>query len=197
MKDNNYMGFDSVSDFFVSITRFKDWTFNIIPVMIASITSFITGYVWDTPEAIWTLWILMLADYATGIWKSMVKKKFVSYKLFRMPVYFVVTSFTLAISWWLAKSSVFFFPLPSLVYGGFAGVYIISLLENFGELGYLPKPLVRVLKQRFGLKAIIDKWELTHPTEVVKEVNVGITESEDMVQVHIEENTEINTGKKE
>lgn len=182
--NNNYMGFDSVSDLFTSLTRFKDWAFNIIPVIIASITSFISGYMWDTPEAIWTLWILMLADYASGIWKSIKAKKFVSYKLFRTPIYFVVTSFVLAISWQLSKSSVLFFPLPSLVYGGFAGVYIISLLENFAELGYLPKPLVKVLEQRFGLKAVIARWELNHSETIIVEG--------DTIEINIEDNLKID-----
>ena len=127
--------------------------------MIVSVTSFISGYIWDEPSAVWTLWVLMLGDWVTGIAKSCVNKEFVSYRIFRMPLYFIATSFALSISWWMAKSSGLFFLLPSLVYGGFLAVYFTSLLENLGELGLLPEALVVVLKNRFGLKSIISKFD--------------------------------------
>jgi hypothetical protein len=101
----------------------------------------------------------MGADWFTGIWKSMKNKEFVSYKVFRMPLYFIATSFALAISWWLSKSSVLFLPLPALIYGGFAAIYFVSMLENLGEIGLLPKTIVSILKKRFGFKAIIDRWD--------------------------------------
>lgn len=159
MRNPNFLGFDSVHDFFNSLFKPSNWDFNFIGASIAAITTFITGYVWDSPSAIWTLWVLMGADWATGIFKSMKKKQFVSYKIFRMPLYFIATSFALAISWWLSKSSFMFIPLPSIVYGGFAAVYFVSMLENLGEIGLLPESLIAVLKSRFGLKAIADKWD--------------------------------------
>lgn len=174
---NNYLGFSDFTDFFTTLTRFRDWDINTIPVIFAAITTFITGYIWDTPHAIWTLWILMLGDYITGIIKSMRSKEFVSYKLLRMPLYFFVTSFTLAISWWLAKSSVLFMPLPSLIYGGFVAVYFISLLENLGELKLLPKTLVTVLKNKFGLKALVKKWSSTEPIGEDKPLDIIEDES--------------------
>jgi hypothetical protein len=41
---------------------------------------------------------------------------------------------------------------------GFYSVYFISLLENLGEIGLLPKTLVKVLKEKFGLKVIVEKY---------------------------------------
>ena len=58
----------------------------------------------------------------------------------------------------MSKTSIIFLPLPGLVIGGFYAVYFVSLLENLGELGVLPKPLIIALKNRFGLKAIIEKY---------------------------------------
>jgi phage-related holin len=159
MKSPNFLGFDSVSDFFNSLFKPSNWDLNFIGAAIATITTFISGYIWDSPTAIWTLWVLMGADWFTGIWKSMLKKQFVSYKIFRMPLYFIATSFALSISWWLSKSSILFTPLPSIVYGGFAAVYFVSMLENLGEIGLLPKSIVDMLKARFGLKAIVEKWD--------------------------------------
>lgn len=160
MRNSNFFGFVSLADFGNSLFKPSNWDLNIIGAFIATVTTFISGYVWDSPEAIWTLWILMGADWLTGIIKSMKNKEFVSYKIFRMPLYFVATSFALAISWWLSKGSILFTPLPALIYGGFCAVYFVSLLENLGELGLLPKPIVTMLKARFGLKAIIKKWDI-------------------------------------
>lgn len=158
MKTNNFLGFDSLADFGDSLFRLKDWSITGLFALIGGISTMITNYMYDTPEAIWTLWILMFLDWGTGIFKSMKKKEFVSYKLFRMPLYFVATSIIVSLSWWMAKSSMIFYLLPGLVVAGFYAVYFISLAENLGELGYLPKTLVAVLKSRFGLKVVVDKY---------------------------------------
>jgi len=153
----NFLGFDSVNDFIGSLLRLKYWSFNTSVVILGSLTSFITGYVWDTAPAVYTLWSLMAADWLTGILKSMKKKEFSSYRLFRMPLYFAAVSFLLSISWWIEKGSSLFFFLPSIVIAGFYSVYFTSLLENLGELGLLPKTLVSLLRKKFGLKALIEK----------------------------------------
>lgn len=154
----NFLGFYSLSDFANSLFRFSDWSLNAFAALIGVLTTFITGYMWDSPEAVWTLWTLMAADWITGIFKSCKNKSFISYKLFRMPLYFVATSFLLSISWWMAKGSLIFGLLPGLVMAGFYSVYFISLLENLGEIGLLPKTLIKVLKDKFGLKVIVDKY---------------------------------------
>ena len=158
MKENSFLGFHSISDFFESLLGFKDYTVHTIVAIIAMLTSIITGYVWDDAAAIWTLWVLMIADWSTGIIKSFKNKEFVSYKLFRMPLYFIATSFLMAISWNISKGSKLFFLLPGLVLGGFYSVYFLSLIENLGELGLLPKKLVNVLRAKFGLKVLVDKY---------------------------------------
>lgn len=154
----NFLGFYSLGDFANSLFRLSDWSLNAFAALIGILTTFITGFMWDSPSAVWTLWALMSADWATGIFKSWKNKSFVSYKLFRMPLYFVATSFILSISWWMAKGSIIFGLLPGLVMAGFYSVYFISLLENLGEIGLLPKTLVKVLKEKFGLKVIVDKY---------------------------------------
>ena len=47
--------------------------------------------------------------------------------------------------------------LPGLVITGFYSVYFVSLLENLGEIGVLPKNLVTALKTKFGLQKLINK----------------------------------------
>lgn len=153
----SFLGFESVPDFLDSLFRFKHWSLNTTIAMCGALTTFITGYMWDTASAVYTLWALMGADWFTGVWKSMKKGEFNSYRLFRMPLYFVATSFILSICWWVEKSNVLFFFLPSVIMAGFYGVYLTSFFENCGELGLLPKPLVSILRKKFGLQALIKK----------------------------------------
>ena len=153
-----FMGFESIADFTQSFFGVKNWLINFIVAFMGGLTSFILDYMWDSTEAVYTLWLLMCADWLTGIIKGMVKKKFVSYKLWRMPIYFVATSFVLSISWWMAKGNALYMPLPGIVMGGFYAVYFVSLLENLGELKLLPKPLISILRKKFGLKTVVDKY---------------------------------------
>ena len=154
-----FLGFAGVDDFFASLLGVKNWTINATVALLGAITTFITGYIFNDPTAIWTLWILMGADWATGIVKGAVNKRFVSYKLWRMPLYYVATSFVISISWWMSKSSAIFSILPSIVVTGFYSVYFVSMLENLGEIGLLPKTIVNLLKKRFGLKKLMEREE--------------------------------------
>jgi len=153
-----FIGFENMNDFINSFLGLKHWVTNGIIGMIGGLTSFIVDYMWDSPSAVYTLWTLMGADWLTGIIKGIINKKFVSYKLFRMPLYYVATSFVISIAWWMAKGNILFMPLPGIVMAGFYSVYFVSLLENLGEIGFLPKTMVAVLKNRFGLKKIVDKY---------------------------------------
>lgn len=159
MRENNLFGFSSGSDFLASLFGIKYSIINIVPSLILGLTSFVTGYIYETAETVYLLWILMSLDWATGLLKSFKNKSFVSYRIFRMPIYFVATTLILSLSWWLSKNSLLFIPLPGLVIGGFYSVYMVSMLENMGELEWLPKPMIKVLKNRFGLKAIVDKFD--------------------------------------
>ncbi len=153
-----FLGFENLADFAESLFGIKTWVINIFIGLVGGLASFVLDYMWDSVEAVYTLWILMCADWGTGIIKGMFRKRFSSYKLWRMPLYFAATSFVLSISWWMAKGNVLFTPLPGMVMGGFYAVYFVSLLENLGEIGLLPKPIVKVLSTQFGLKTLIDKY---------------------------------------
>ena len=152
-----FIGFTSPQDFLNSLMGTKTWVFNGCVAMAAGMTSFITNYIWNDSAAVYTLWSLMFTDWVTGIIKGIINKRFVSFKIWRMPLYFVATSYILHIAWGMAKGNILYSPLPGLVIGGFYSVYFISLLENLGEINMLPKSLVRLLKSRFGLKKLFDK----------------------------------------
>lgn len=160
-----FIGFSSPGDFLDSLVGIKSWMLNACIAIGASMTSFITSYIWDDPKAVWTLWSLMVADWVTGIAKGVVTKKFVSFKIWRMPLYFVATSYILHISWYMAKGNIVYTMLPGLVIGGFYSVYFVSLIENLGALGLLPRSLATLFKNKFGLKKLFDKDKENEPNE--------------------------------
>lgn len=142
----------------VSLFGIKQLTFHAcISLLFTGITEIVGIYIWGTPTAIYTLWFLMLLDYFTGIAKAICNKEFVSFKLWRMPLYFISTTLLLSLAFWMAKANFLFVVLPPMVMGGFLSVYFVSLLENLGELELLPKPLIEALKSKFGLKALLEK----------------------------------------
>lgn len=154
----NFMGFHSAADLGSSLIRPDDVKVKGVFIIFTTLTTFITQYMWDSPGAIYTLWILLLLDWISGMAKAVYNKVLVSHKLFRMPIYFIVTSILVSLSWWMAKGNVMFRILPSIVLGAFYSVYFISLLENLGELNLLPKKLVYILKSKFGIKTLVEKW---------------------------------------
>ena len=155
--NKDFLGFESVNDFIASLLGTKTALVNGIAAALAVTSSFLTDYVWDSSQAIYVLWALMATDWFTGLWYAIKSGTYWSRKNFRMPIYFICTTGLLSFSWWLAKSNVFFYPLPSLVYGGFCAVYLSSLVENTGKLEWIPKPIVDVVKKRFGLKELLKK----------------------------------------
>jgi phage-related holin len=157
--NKDFFGFENMSDFLTSLLGTKSALINLAGATIAATSSFITNYMWDSYQAVYVLWLLMALDWGTGLFYAMKSKTYWSRKNFRMPIYYVATSLLLSISWWLAKSSVFFFPLPSLVYGGFCAVYLTSLLENAGKLGWIPEPIAKAIGNRFGIKEILKKYD--------------------------------------
>ena len=153
--NKDFLGFEDISDFVTSTLGMKSPLINTAGAIIAVASSFITDYMWDSYQAVYVLWFLMALDWITGLGYAIKSKTYWSRKNFRMPLYFIATSILLSISWHLAKFNVFFYPLPSVVYGGFCAVYLSSLVENAGKLGWLPQALADVIANRFGLKELL------------------------------------------
>lgn len=80
-----------------------------------------------------------------------------------MPLYFLATTFVISISWNIANNHILFTLVPSFILGGFYSVYLVSLIENLGELNLLPKRMVNALKNRFGFKSFLDKVDKENP----------------------------------
>lgn len=160
-EQTTFFGFSSIGDYLGSLFGVKYAYVNTIGATLVALTSFITGWIYDEPASVYTLWVLMFADWGTGIYKAIKTKTFTSSRLFRMPLYFISTTFLLAISWHIGKAQYIFEIIPSFVLGGFYSVYLISLIENLGELNLLPKRMVSALKNRFGFKSFLDKMDNT------------------------------------
>ncbi len=158
MKDLfKHFGFNDQQDLITSIIGLKSLIFNFFIAFIAAMSTFITGYMYDTPTAIYTLQFLMLVDQITGMAVAIKEKNFESRKVARMILFFLTVSLSIGIAFNLAKANIIFYFLPSLLYGGFASTYFISLLENFAKLGYMPDALYQFIKEKLGLKALFDK----------------------------------------
>jgi phage-related holin len=142
------LGFDSFKDLFDSILGLKNPIINFFMATIAACSTFITDYIWDDAPAVYFLLFLITIDAFTGVWKSYVYKTFRSSKLPRILVVSTIYVLMLAISWHAAKHSSLFVWLPGMVYGGLIGTQIVSIYENFSELGFLPKGLLYDIKER-------------------------------------------------
>jgi hypothetical protein len=162
IKENKLiLGFENFSDFADSLFGLKNPIVNFFMAMFATMTSFITHYIWDDASAVYFLVGLIGIDAATGVWKAYRYKTFRSSKLPRILVISTIYVLMLAISWNSAKYSPLFVWLPGLVYGGLIGTTIVSIYENFAELGYLPKGIFYDIKKKIESRTftIEDKKE--------------------------------------
>ena len=80
--------------------------------------------------------------------QSIRHRSFSSSKLPRVLVISIIYVLMLAISWNAAKHSELFIWLPGMVYGGLIGTPLVSIYENFAELGYVPKGLIYDIKEK-------------------------------------------------
>lgn len=151
------MGFSSFSDFAATLLGTSHIKINFFVGFIAATTSLITGFIYDSEIAVYTLWALYLADFASGVAAAWYKNTLRSSRLPRIIVNIVAMTMLLSISWWMAKSSQLFFFLPGLVIGGAYTTLFISLIENLSILEILPAGLERLIKKKFGLGALEKK----------------------------------------
>ena len=152
-----FLGFESVGDFVKSLLGTQYIVLVTPASIIGGMSYFITKYIWDSPEAIYTLIALMVADWVTGIAKSISNNTFEAMRIFRIPIYFIVTHFLIGISWNMAKGNTLFGFLPGVVFIGFCSVYFISVIQNLVVLKLLPKELANLIEKRASLKAIFGK----------------------------------------
>jgi len=176
MSLRGFYGFDTLSDLFRSLGFCYDWlAFKISLITIATITSFITTYMYDDSKAIFILIFLFLCDFITGVWKSIIKKNFNSYKMIRILPMFISAMLILSIAWNLSGVMWVYSYLPGIVYVFISSTLFVSLIENLGEIGIIDRELINIIKNRFNFKTLIKKIdeknvsdnEENQPTDII------------------------------
>lgn len=149
MKENKLiLGFQNLKELLDTVLGLKHGLLNFLLAIITASTSFITKYIWDDASAVYFMLFLIIVDASTGVWKSIRFRSFSSSKLPRVLVVSIIYVLMLGISWNAAKHSVLFIWLPGMVYGGLIGTPLVSIYENFAELGYVPKGLLYDIKEK-------------------------------------------------
>ena len=163
MKENLlFFGFKSMKELFVTAFGIKTLSVSVIFSVLSTINGFIQEYIYDDAKAVYFLIFLIAIDAITGIWKALKAKVFSSSKLPRILVLMILYILILGIGWNAARFSSFYFWLPSVIYGGMIGTLIVSVFENFMELGYLPKNLYDSIKKKiFSTLSLKEKKEAT------------------------------------
>ena len=155
--NKDLFGFVDWGDFWTSFLGLKFAMINLSVSAIAVISTFIVDIIWESAEAIYLLYFMMLVDWATGLTYAFKSKTYWSRKNWRMPIYFIFTTMLLSLAFNLSKHSIIFLPMPAIVYGGFCSVYLTSILENLAKLEWLPPAIVTLIKNKFGFKVLFDK----------------------------------------
>jgi len=151
-ENDKILGFGSFSEFFQCLLGLKNIFINFLFAASATLTTFITDYIWDDAKAVYFLVFIIALDALTGIWKAVYYKTFRSAKLPRIFVIATIYVLMLSISWNSANFSPLFVWLPGAVYGGLLGTQLVSIYENLSELGYLPKGLFYDIIERIKYK---------------------------------------------
>jgi hypothetical protein len=153
-ENDKILGFSNFNEFIGCLLGLKNTFVNSLFAIAATLTTFITDYVWDDAKAVYFLVFIIALDAMTGIWKAVHYKVFRSAKLPRIFVIATIYVLMLSVSWNSANFSPLFIWLPGAVYGGLLGTQLVSIYENLSQLGYLPQGIFYdiIEKIKFKLK---------------------------------------------
>lgn len=147
------LGYNNFSDLIYTTLGLKTFTLNVVVAFLASLSTFITDYVYDDARAIYVMLALLIFDFATGIWYAIKSNTFTSTRLPRILVNAVVYTLLLGISWNIAEVYPLFGFLPGLIYGGLIATMLVSLLENLTKLNLIPDSILKRLLEKLGSMA--------------------------------------------
>lgn len=136
----------------------KNVSYNIISAFWVWMVT-LAGFVYHSKELVLALLLLMLADWITGVWKSVRVGTFNSYTFQRMllniPLKFGMIAFAYQIS---LHSWIFnFLQIPEILMTGFLITEFVSLVENVRIIDsrIIPDALYNRLKVVMNLDAVI------------------------------------------
>ena len=144
-KNETILGFDSISDYLQTMTG-GNKPLTVLLGILGGISSFITGYIYESAGAIYFLLFLMGCDLFTAIVRSLKDRTFSSRRLPRIFVTMITYVVCLAIGFNAAKFSPMFNFLPGALLFGFYSVAILSIFENLVQLDLLPKSVYQKLR---------------------------------------------------
>lgn len=107
---------------------------NFLSSLVAAIISFVGNYVYNDPLAIGVLVMAYIFDFATALYKCKVNNEPIKSSILPRFIYHLLfICALLSFSWYLSKTNLMFFFLPSLIYGGCMSQQLLSILENLNE----------------------------------------------------------------
>lgn len=152
VKDNNLMlGYSCCGDLCTSAFGLNNFLTNIIMASMGGLTSFITSYIYDDPQAIYVLVGMIAFDSITGIMKAIKRGTFSSSRLPRILVIMVIYVSLLSLGWNLAKVHDLFTWVPGALYFGFVTTLTISIIENLHELRIISDNVYGYIKNKMGI----------------------------------------------
>jgi len=155
---SNLYGFDGIGELLYTALGMKYAKAVFFASIITGVIGYFTNFFNQNFEPILCLYFLMGIDLITGTTKAIMNKQFSSRKFMRIWILLIFNSILIFVSWMLARNNFLFHYLPSIVMGGLYGTYLISFIENAGELGWLPPGITKIIKNRFGFKALNAKF---------------------------------------
>ncbi len=169
------LGYENSKELLNSAFGLKQIPINLIGVLITTISTFITNYVWDDARAVYTLIGIILIDAITGISRAIKSHTFSSAKLPRILVIIIVYTGMLSIGWNLSKVSQFYSWIPAVLYGGFVMTLLVSIFENMHELKLIPDNLYFYIKNKIELlQSFIFGASFNAPTALPNPDKIGI-----------------------
>lgn len=144
------LGYANWTELWNKIIGIKHSILTLLVVMAASLTSFITHYVYSDANAVYFMFTLVMIDAATGIIKSLRNKTFSSARLPRILAVLFCYSSTIAISFEIAKINTNFNFISTALISGFCLTSFVSIFENLHILKIIPNSVYTVVMEKLN-----------------------------------------------
>lgn len=159
LPNDTLFGFNSIADFIQSFAGVKYKGFIAVSSMIGAISSFITGYVYQSAEAVYFLLFLLFCDMITACIRAIRTKTFTSKRLPRVLILMLSYCLALALAWNAAIYVPLLNFLPGFLYTGFVSVVLVSNMENLVEAKLLPGKILIAIKEKLDIKGLLKKTD--------------------------------------
>ncbi|GAB3194743.1 hypothetical protein GCM10027293_03630 [Pontibacter aydingkolensis] len=171
----------SVGDFATTLMGFKTPFLNFLGGVISVILK-VAGFIYSSKAAVLLLAVIMLFDWASGVYKTIKNGTFNSFTFQRMLINIFFTMIVIAIAYHmsLAMPLIAWLMLPEFLIGGFMVTYFFSIFENLHQADskLIPEKMYKHLKWLLDLDRIVPAYFKSKTTPHLKEENKGEPENE-------------------